>query len=151
MDKRVILPTGKPPSLSQDQNMIIMKSIRSLIKAWEKILKPWMVFSTNTINGKELAMLVWNSISMEEREKDLEPTLNKISCTSHLPKKHPNFQCQNLIEGYWLPTQENYHLGQEIMSQSYRPLNQGYRMQHSLCQRHPEMCLSLNTELCTKT
>jgi hypothetical protein len=73
MDKKVISLMVRQLGLFLALNMIIMKLILLLTKVLEKILKQALAFSTNTINGRRLAMLVWNSISMVEKEKDLVP------------------------------------------------------------------------------
>jgi len=150
-DKRVTLRMEKLPNLSPELNMTITRLTPSLIKVWEKILKLNLDFQQNMINGKKLAMLVWNSISMEERAKDQELIWNKTSFICHHPGKHLNSQYQNLIEVFWRWTQENYPQAQEIMNLSYRQLNREYKMLPLQCQKHQETCLSPNTELCTKT
>jgi hypothetical protein len=96
-------------------------------------------------------MLVWNSISMEERVRDQEPIWKQTSSICHHPEKHLNSQCQNLIEVFWPQTLEKYSQAQEIMNLSYRLLNREYKMLPLQCQKHQETCLSPNTELCTQT
>lgn len=132
-------------------NMIIMKLILLLTKVLEKILKQALAFSTNTINGRRLAMLVWNSISMVEKEKDLVPIWKQTLFICHHQGKHLNSLYLNPTEDFWQRTQEKYHQDQVIMRMNYKQSNQEFKMPHLLCLRHPETCHFPNMELSTRT
>ena len=52
------------------------------------------------INGKRRVITVWNSISMEEKVKDLERISVQISFTYRQLKRPLNSPCQDPIEAY---------------------------------------------------
>ena len=141
MDKRVTSQMEKPPSLSPELSTTITRLTLSLIKVWEKILKLNLDFQQNMINGKKLAMLVWNSISMAEKVKGLVLTWSKTSSTCLHPNKPLNFLSPNLIEVYWRPTTEDYPQAQVTMRLKYKLLNPGCKMPLLLCLKLREMCL----------
>lgn len=103
-----------------------------------------MDFLINLINMIKLVIREWNSISMEEKQKVLEPTWNLDSSTYPQRKKHHNFQFQNAIEGFYHIIWNDYLQDQETMKVKYRQLRLESKMEHLRCQEHLEMFHFLN-------
>ena len=142
-EPKVISQTRKKWEQYQDLNIKAMRKTQSHILVRRIIQRLLMASSINMTNGKEPVTKAWSSISIWERLRDQVLIWNKILFTCLLRIKHPNSQCQRVIEVFWHPNTEK-HPALATTIAMFKLLNLDHKLLLLLCQKLQEMFHSQN-------